>query len=131
MFLNTVDKISECFFTEGDTSHRFRESAKCAEFILAVVSKMQPIYKYGILSLIFYFNVTALVYCWKNFANLSLDNRTKMVNRWAKSTFGPKRDLMKLLLNLAVIAYYDSESVLKKNGINTSEYLKIQRLYNG
>lgn len=130
LFLKIIGKISECFLAE-DKELNFNEVLKYAEFILAIVNKMQPVYKFGILALIFYFNFAALISRGRVFANLSLAGRIKIVGNWSKSIFGPKRDFIKLLLNLAVIAYYDSENVLKKNGVNTAEYLKIQRLYNG
>lgn len=132
LFIRVIKKAVGVFTSEMDGGREEESSMeKCAGFILAVIAKTQPIYKYGILALLFYFNFAALVSRGRSFANLSLPDRVKIINKWSKSGLGLKRDFIKLLLNLAVIAYYDSENVLKKNGIDTGEYLKIQRLYNG
>lgn len=132
LVIRVVKKAVGVFISEMDGGREEESSVKkCAGFILAVISKMQPIYKYGILTIIFYFNFVSLISRGRSFMNLSLPDRVKIINKWSKSRLGLKRDFIKLLLNLVVIAYYDSENVLKKNGINMDDYLKIQRLYNG
>jgi hypothetical protein len=130
LFIEIIGKATGVFVSAMEGKEDGFVAEECANFAAAVCQNMQPLYKVGIAGLALYLNFSQLLRYGKFFINLPLEKRTKILDKWSGSLLGPKRDFVKLFLNLSILAYYDSEDVLEKMGVDTREYLKIQRLYN-
>lgn len=103
----------------------------CVEFILSVSGKMQPLLQIALLAAALYFHAEVLLRFKGMFGSLSGLEKRQAVFGWLASRFRFKRDFIRLLMNLFLLAYYDSDALLNQTGGDVAARRKIQRFYAG
>lgn len=112
---------------DSESSQEIKES--CANLVARVWSNMQPLYRNGLILVILYLNAHALLRYKKRFTSLSVPEISDIVKKWQTSNLTFKRDFIKFVFNLTLIAYYDSEEVTDKLNIDRATYLKTLSFY--
>ena len=126
-----VNRVCEAFIFELNGSRDAAVRGRCADFVSDVMNNMQPVYRFALALLFVWFDLGAFVKSGRFFSRMPLEARNKCMAQWSKSRLSVKRDFIAFLLNLTVIAYYDSTPVLQKENIDVVAYRKMVSFFIG
>lgn len=131
MTRNVITAIVETFIAELGEHPTPSVIASCTDFIMEELRKILPFFRFGLVMLLIYLEVSAIIVRRKRFTKSELSKRALMIKHWALSSLFVKKKFVQFFLNLTILAYFDNRATLQSRGVDLPTYITKLRFYYG